>query len=181
MERLFDLSVGRYDLAVQAGPSFTSRREEAATQMMQLIQAFPQAAPIIGDLVAEKLDWPGASEIARRLKTLLPPGLKDADADAGAASPGLPPQAQQAVMQARQIIESLRGALAQANGKLGQMEGDRWADAMRVMIDAYEAQTERMKLMGAAAPSPIQNSPIQNSPIPTPAQTAPQPGQQPAH
>ena len=181
VERLFDLSVGRYDLAVQAGPSFTSRREEAATQMMQLIQAFPQAAPIIGDLVAEKLDWPGASEIARRLKTLLPPGLKDADADAGAASPGLPPQAQQAVMQARQIIESLRGALAQANGKLGQMEGDRWADAMRVMIDAYEAQTERMKLMGAAAPSPIQNSPIQNSPIPTPAQTAPQPGQQPAH
>ena len=176
VERLFDLSVGRYDLAVQAGPSFTSRREEAATQMMQLIQAFPQAAPIIGDLVAEKLDWPGASEIARRLKTLLPPGLKDEGSAAGAGPQGLPPQAQQAVMQARQIIESLRGALAQANGKLGQMEGDRWADAMRVMIDAYEAQTERMKLMGAAAPSPIQNSPI-----PTPAQSAPQPGQQPAH
>jgi len=54
VERLFDLSVGRYDLAVQAGPSFTSRREEAATQMMQLIQAFPQAAPVIGDLVSPR-------------------------------------------------------------------------------------------------------------------------------
>jgi len=39
---------------------------------------------------------------------------------------------------------------------------------MRVMIDAYEAQTERMKLMGVSAPSPIQT-----------AQSAPQPGQQP--
>jgi hypothetical protein len=27
---------------------------------------------------------------------------------------------------------------------------------MRVMIDAYEAQTERMKVTGAPAPSPIQ-------------------------
>jgi hypothetical protein len=183
VERLFDLSVGRYDLAVQAGPSFTSRREEAATQMMQLIQAFPQAAPVIGDLVAEKLDWPGANEIARRLKTLLPPGLREGDSagvaqgaqQGGAAAQGLPPQAQQAVMQARQIIESLKGALAQTKGKMGAMEADRWADSMRVMIDAYEAQTERMKLMGAAAPSPIQNPPI------TPAQTAPQSGQQPAH
>ena len=170
MERIFDLSVGRYDLAVEAGPSFTTRREEAASQMMQLIQAFPQAAPVIGDLVAEKLDWPGAGEIARRLKTLLPLALRDEAPQEGSQA-GLPPQAQQAVLQARQIIESLRGALAQANGRLGQMEGDRWADSMRVMIDAYEAQTERMKLMGAAAPSPIQASSTQTStrnPIPQP-------------
>ena len=178
VERIFDLSVGRYDLAVEAGPSFTTRREEAATQMMQLIQAFPQAAPVIGDLVAEKLDWPGAAEIARRLKTLLPPALRENESGQGQQpapppQPALPPQAQQAVAQAKQIIESLRGALAEAHGKVGKLEGERWADAMRVMIDAYEAQTERMKVTGAPAPSPIQSGPIQNS-----GQT-PQPGQQP--
>lgn len=179
VERIFDLSVGRYDLAVEAGPSFTTRREEAATQMMQLIQAFPQAAPVIGDLVAEKLDWPGAAEIARRLKTLLPPALRENESGQGqqpapppqpALSSPLSPQVQQAVTQAKQIIESLRGALAEANGKVGKLEGERWADAMRVMFDAYEAQTERMKVTGAPAPSPIQNSE---------QVTVPQPGQQP--
>jgi hypothetical protein len=55
-----------------AGPSFTSRREEAATQMIELIRAYPPAAPLIGDLLAKNLDWPGADEIAKRLKAMLP-------------------------------------------------------------------------------------------------------------
>ena len=65
--RVFDLGVGRYDLTVRAGPSFASRREEAASQMIELIRAYPPAAPLIGDLLARNLDWPGADEVARRL------------------------------------------------------------------------------------------------------------------
>jgi hypothetical protein len=67
LRRVFDLGVGRYDLTVRAGPSFASRREEAASQMIELIRAFPPAAPLIGDLLAKNLDWPGADEVARRL------------------------------------------------------------------------------------------------------------------
>src|SRR5205814_9462012 len=33
---VFDLSRGKYDLTVETGPSFTTRREEAANQMMEL-------------------------------------------------------------------------------------------------------------------------------------------------
>ncbi len=76
LQAVFDLSVGKYDLTVEAGPSFTTRREEAASQMIALIQAFPQAAPVLGDLLAKNLDWPGAEEIAERLKMLLPPQLQ---------------------------------------------------------------------------------------------------------
>ena len=65
--RVFDLGAGRYDLTVRAGPSFASRREEAASQMIELIRAYPPAAPLIGDLLARNLDWPGADEVARRL------------------------------------------------------------------------------------------------------------------
>ncbi|MCA6281637.1 portal protein [Phenylobacterium sp.] len=65
--RIFDLAAGRYDLTVRAGPSFASRREEAASQMIELIRAYPPAAPLIGDLLARNLDWPGAEEVARRL------------------------------------------------------------------------------------------------------------------
>jgi hypothetical protein len=35
--------------------------------MFEPIRAFPPAAPLIGDLLAKNLDWPGADEVARRL------------------------------------------------------------------------------------------------------------------
>jgi hypothetical protein len=81
LERLYDLTAGKYDLTVTTGPSFTTRREEAANQMIELIRAYPAAAPVIGDLLARNLDWPGADEIAQRLAALLPPQAKAASPD----------------------------------------------------------------------------------------------------
>jgi hypothetical protein len=46
-----DLTVGKYDLTVSAGPSFTSKREEAALQMQDWLPASPELGPIIGDLL----------------------------------------------------------------------------------------------------------------------------------
>jgi hypothetical protein len=63
-ERIYDLAAGRYDVAVDTGPSFTTRREESAQQMVEMIRAYPDAAPIIGDLLVKALDWPQAEEIA---------------------------------------------------------------------------------------------------------------------
>lgn len=70
--RKFDLTLGKYDLTVSSGPSFTTRREEAAYQMTEMIRAFPQAAAVIGPHLAKNLDWPGADEIAEDLKLLSP-------------------------------------------------------------------------------------------------------------
>ncbi len=67
MSKVYDLTTGKYDVTVSAGPSFTSRREEAATQMLEMLRSFPALGPIIGDLVAKNLDWPGADEIADRI------------------------------------------------------------------------------------------------------------------
>lgn len=72
IEKIFDLTTGKYDITVTAGPSFTSRREEAAYQMTEMLRNFPQAAPYVGDLYAKNLDWPGADEIAERLKAINP-------------------------------------------------------------------------------------------------------------
>lgn len=89
MVRVYDLGVGKYDLAVDTGPSFTTRREEAAMQMTELIRAFPQAAPVLGDQLAKNLDWPGADIISRRLKKMLPPGI--AEPEPGEEPQGPPP------------------------------------------------------------------------------------------
>lgn len=78
-EVLNDLSVGKYDVRVTVGPSYSTKRMEAAESMMQFIQAFPAAAPVTGDLVAKSMDWPGAEDIAERLKKMLPPELQGDD------------------------------------------------------------------------------------------------------
>lgn len=70
-----DLSLGKYDVAVSTGPSYKTQRLEAADSMIQFMQAVPQAAQVSGDLIAKNMDWPGAEEIAERLKKALPPGL----------------------------------------------------------------------------------------------------------
>lgn len=69
----YDITMGKYDVVVEAGPSFTTRRQEAAAGMMELIRALPQAAGVIGDLLARTQDWPDAKEIGERLQGLQQP------------------------------------------------------------------------------------------------------------
>ncbi len=99
----YDLGVGKYDVAVDTGPSYATKRQEAVDSMMSFLQAYPNAAPIIGDLFAKNMDWPGAQEIADRLKKTLPPELQD-QPDGGEP---LPPQVQGQLQQMNQMIEML--------------------------------------------------------------------------
>jgi len=70
-----DLSVGRYDVRVRAGPSYATQREEAQDGMLQFIQTVPDLAAQVADLFAEAMDWPNADKIAKRLKKALPPAM----------------------------------------------------------------------------------------------------------
>lgn len=132
IEKIYDLGVGKYDVTVRSGPSFTSRREEAATQMIELIRAYPPAAPMIGDLLARNLDWPGADEIAQRLAAMLPEQIKGAE-----------PQAEQAKAQMAKLVEALQAA----QGRIAALEQDRTHEARRLEIEAFEAETNRMRLL----------------------------------
>jgi hypothetical protein len=135
IEKIYDLTVGQYDLTVTSGPSFTSRREEAANQMIELIRAYPAAAPAIGDLLAKNLDWPGADEVAQRLQALLPPQARSGTPDAGAA------QAAQAQ------LAQLAQALTAAKAEIAALKQDRSHAARQLEIEAFEAETNRMKAM----------------------------------
>ena len=76
---LNDLSAGRFDIKVTTGPSYTTKRIEAAESMMAFVQAFPQAGQFAGDLIASNMDWPGADVIAQRLKKIVPPELLEGE------------------------------------------------------------------------------------------------------
>tara|TARA_R110000751_G_scaffold97427_3_gene189524 strand:+ start:303 stop:2408 length:2106 start_codon:yes stop_codon:yes gene_type:complete len=156
LTKIYDLTVGKYDVTVKAGPSFTSRREEAAMQMTELIRSFPSAAPLIGDILAESLDWPRADEIAKRLKTMLPAGAAGDD-DAEEPNPeadALKQQLEQGIQMFRQQTEELQGAhakMAQIEMQLKAAQSDRQHQQMqaqtaakKVEVDMFNAQTNRL-------------------------------------
>ena len=120
--RIYDLTKGKYDLVVRSGPSFTTRREEAATQMMELLRVYPDAAPIIGDIFAKNLDWPGADEIAKRLEKL---------------TQGQPEDPEKAALQAQ---------LQMAIDHIRKLEGDQQVDAAKVQIDKQKLDLDRQKV-----------------------------------
>ncbi|QGZ42707.1 phage P22-like portal protein [Pseudoduganella flava] len=141
--RSFDLTAGKYDVTCETGPSFTTRREEAAAQMVEFIRANPASAPIIGDLLAKNLDWPGADEIAERLKKMLPPQLQGQDPQALAAQQ----QMQQMAAQIQQLGQQLQAAEQDRTLDAAKVENDR----IKVQIEAYKAETDRLQAMAPAA------------------------------
>ena len=74
-QMLNDLSAGRFDVRVTIGKSYSTKRIESAESLMAFMQAVPDSAQLIADLVAKNMDWPGAEEIAKRLKNAVPPQM----------------------------------------------------------------------------------------------------------
>lgn len=67
---VFDLTAGKYDLVVQAGPSFTTRREETAAALTEAMRGNPQFSAVLGPLLLKTLDVPGIEEITKKIEAL---------------------------------------------------------------------------------------------------------------
>jgi hypothetical protein len=135
--KLHDLTAGKYDLIVKSGPSFTTRRQEAAEQMMQMIQSYPDAAPLIGDLIAKNQDWPGADEISERFKKMLPPQLREQE-EQSPITPEIQQMMQQGQQQMQQMGQELQ-QLQQENQQLKQQVQSKQAD---MQIKGQEVQQD---------------------------------------
>jgi hypothetical protein len=64
---LNDVTVGEYDVVMDTGPGYNSKRQEAVDSMMQLFAADPTLIQQAGDLMIRNMDFPGADTIADRL------------------------------------------------------------------------------------------------------------------
>jgi len=103
MQQVFDLTVGKYDVEVSIGPSYTTQREETAENMLRFIQAVPQAGMLLADLFAKSLDWPGADKIEERLRLLLPPQIQATLPGAAPPQPPAPDPMQMMALQKAQF------------------------------------------------------------------------------
>lgn len=144
-----DLSVGEYDVVVETGPSFSTRRQEANESLMDFVKAVPQAGAVIGDLIAKTMDWPGADELRKRLRKLLPPGLADPEPGEEPPPPpeqqGPPPELLKVLaeieMQKRQSEAEIANMVAKAEADIEIKRAKAEADLTN-MIAKVEAQIE---------------------------------------
>ena len=139
IENVYNMTVGKYDVTVKSGPSYTTQREESRESMISLLQAFPQAAAVTGDLVVEAMDWPNADVFAKRLKSLLPQGVLD-DAD--------DPRVGQLTQQLQGMEQVINQLMADREGKQAEIQVDHQKlalEARKIDINQMDSETKRME------------------------------------
>jgi hypothetical protein len=88
--------------------------------------------------------------VARRLHALLPPQLLATEQGAG-ANPLQHPAVRQAAQQAMATIGGLQQKANALGQQLSALQQDRAIENQKLQIDAFKAQTERMKAVGETA------------------------------
>ena len=98
---LNDVTVGQYDVVMETGPGYASKRQEAFDSMVQMLSVDPNLMQTAGDLIFRNSDFPGADIIADRLAASNPMAQIDEK------SP-VPPQVQMQLAQSQQTIQQLQ-------------------------------------------------------------------------
>jgi hypothetical protein len=133
--KIYNPSVGVYDVCVTTGPGYMTKRQEALDAMSMLLQSNPQLWSVAGDLFVKNMDWPGAQEMAKRFAKIIDPKVMEGEDQS--------PEMQAAKMQ----MEALTKELNQVVGMLQRVEQS--VEAQEVQIKAYDAETKRISAVQA--------------------------------
>lgn len=134
VKKIFNPSLGEYDVASSVGPEYGSKREETVEALTLILTQNPGLTGIIGDLLLSTMEFDKAQEAAQRLKRMVPPQ----------ALGNGPSQQEQILTQQVQSLTELLGKSMeeQAKMKIKLVGKDQKRD-----IDVFEAETNRMKAL----------------------------------
>ena len=142
IEKVYNPSVGKYDVVVATGPGYATKRQEALEAMAQLLQGNPQLWAVAGDLFVKNMDWPGAQEMAKRFAKTIDPKLTG-DAEDNPA-----------LQAANQQMEAMAAELDQLHQMLQNVGKSMEAQDMErkdfeAKIKAFDAETKRISAVQA--------------------------------
>jgi hypothetical protein len=138
----YDLTKGKYHVRVTTGASFTTKRQEGAAMMGDVIKQNPELMQVIGDLWAKNLDIPGSDAMASRLKKMVPPNLQD---DQSQQDPQV--MAMQAKMQEmQQLIQQGGQQIQQLEAELQNKQGDQQLKAAELEVKKQELAVKQAEL-----------------------------------
>lgn len=139
---LNDVTVGEYDVYMDTGPGYQSKRQEAVEAMMPMISTNQELFNLAGDLVFRNMDFPGAEVIADRLAANNPLAQIDEKSE-------IPPQIQMQLMQAQKQIADMQQMIAamelekqyRSDVEMVRQEGETKRKLMDVTSRAYNTDT----------------------------------------
>jgi hypothetical protein len=140
-----DITAGKYAITVSVGPASETKRSLAAEQMMSFVNAAPQTAALVMDLVAEAQDWPKSTEFARRFRMQLPAGIIPQDEltpemiamqQQQSQQTALEQQVAQATAQAKIALDQAKASDAMSRGRLAL------AQAYKAVLDAQSRKAD---------------------------------------
>jgi len=142
IKKIYNPSVGKYDVVSTTGPSYMTKRQESLDAMSRLLQGNPNLWAVAGDLFIKNMDWPGAQEMSQRFaKTIDPKLLNESD-----ASPEL--------AQAQQQMQAMGKEMDQMHMMLQNVSKSMEAQDLQVkqfdsQVKAYDAETKRISAVQA--------------------------------
>lgn len=145
--------VGRYDVHVRVGPSYSTIREEMGVKLQELGKGNPVLAAALTPILMKLSDMPEADKISRVAIAMLPPEVQAAYHEEDTAD--MPPAAKAQIAQQGQQIQQMAQAMEQAASviqDLQQQVNDKSTQAQdQVKIAMSEIKAAQANLSAQAA------------------------------
>ena len=159
-KKTYDLTAGKYAVTVRTGPTYQTKRRQLVESGTALIAQYPQAGPLIADLLVSASDFEGNQEIAARLRTQVPPEVLAATGEDGEIA-GDPKQAlaglQTKLQQSQKNTEALNAHAADVEQQLQdaqrelQLEKEsKQIELIKVQLD-YQTRAQELAISEATA------------------------------
>lgn len=127
---LNDVTIGRYDVRMDTGPSYNTQREQNFQMIMQLLSMNPQLFAIIGDILLQNSPLLNAKEIAERIKKTMPPNLLGEEGELNSE------QAKAQIQQMDQIVQKMTADLEQLQKLVDDKDQDRQLEMVKTQLQA---------------------------------------------
>lgn len=141
-EQDHDLTKGQYDVRVTTGASYTTKRQETAALVGDIMMKQPELMGVIGDLYFKNLDVAGAEAIAARIKKTIP---KELTADEDAKSKGEQAPDQEKIQMAN-VIQQLQAQMQQMAVELESKQVENETKVAETKIKQEEVDIKRGEL-----------------------------------
>ncbi len=138
--RLYDISVGKYDVTVSTGPSFGTQREETREALIEIMRQVPEAAAYLGDVLLNHMDFVGADKVAKRLGKLLPPEIQEMEKEEFAGSDN--PEAAQLQQELEQLKQETQQREQQVMQEVQKIQQENEALKTDKQIEMQKMQSE---------------------------------------
>lgn len=150
--------VGSYGVRVVVGASYSTQRSQTNEAFGEIMRGNPELAPTVAPFWAQTLDFPGSDKFAQAMAAMAPPPVKAIIQPEGADKGPTPAmlaaqlqQCQQALQEAIQHAREAQGEADQAGAAAAQAKQLGDVRERELNIEAYNAETNRLKVTGANA------------------------------